>query len=59
MNAGTTAEAGGMHVHEYMMSSQSGNQTCSICGCHMHQPTPAYCHGNENIVGDVWFEDSD
>ena len=24
----------------------------------MHQPTPAYCHGDEEIVCDVWFEHS-
>ena len=36
---------------------------CKLCdtfhySLQMHQPTPAYCHGDEEIVCDVWFEHS-
>ena len=53
MNAGTTAEAGGMHMRTIQQCQSASHFDMLPQPLQMHQPTPAYCHGNEDVVSDV------
>ena len=58
MNAGTTVKAE-MDAHETVWQCMK----CKLFDMfhyplQIQQPTPAYCHGNGEIVCDVWFEHS-